>query len=198
MKKPVLHQLLQLSFGQYVEVWSGLIFEHYQIGMSDEELFGKLKLSAEDEARFSVEYSAILMTIAALSLDVKPKLTSEKYHDRLIDQMAENAYQKIMPDADKETVQYCFQFFRTKLKIFGQICKNIASKDASKRSADLAGFARYLVAQVDDSDEEKNAKAIERLGILLSEASDCFIRLVLNSVQDTIRLDGKPSFSVQK
>ncbi len=198
MKKPVLRQVIQLSFGQYVEVWSGLIFEHYQIGMSDDVLFQQLALEGDAQARFSVEYSAVLMTVAALSLGAKPNLTSEKNKERLIDQMAEASYQLIMPDADEETIDGCVRFFRSKLAIFSRICSNIAGKKAEARTRDLAGLSRYLAAQVSEREEEQNRQAIERIGVLLSDACECFIKLVTNSVQDAMRLDGKPSFSVQR
>ena len=55
-----------------------------------------------------------------------------------------------------------------------------------------------LVAQVHPDDEEANLKAVERIGILLSGATDTFITLVSNSVQDSIRMDGKPTFAVLK
>ena len=63
---------------------------------------------------------------------------------------------------------------------------------------EIIGFARYLAAQVSGKDEASNAIALEKLGILLSSACDAFMMLIGNTVQDTIQLDGKPSFSVKK
>ena len=60
------------------------------------------------------------------------------------------------------------------------------------------GFARYLAAQVSSRDESENTEAIQRLGIILSSASDAYMRLLSNSTQDTTQLNGKPSFSVKK
>ena len=76
--------------------------------------------------------------------------------------------------------------------------KNIYSTQPKRRQTDLIGFARYLAAQVSTKQESENAVALERLGILLSSASDSYMMLLQNTTQDTIQMDGKPSFSVQK
>lgn len=198
MKKSPLHATIQLSMGEYIDAFASLVYEHYQRAMSDDVLFQELSLSDEEQARFSVEYSTVLLVMATLAFKVKPKLTTEKYRDRIQQRMAESAYKKILGDADEQTISGCMTFYETKVKIFSQICTNLYSTVSANRQKDVVGFARYLAAQVSSRDEQSNMKALERLGILLSAANDSFVVLVANSVQDAVRMDGKPSFVIQK
>ena len=71
MKKAGLHATLQLSMKEYIETISGLVLEHYQRAISDEALFRELSMTPKEEARFSVEYSTVLLVIAALSFKKK-------------------------------------------------------------------------------------------------------------------------------
>lgn len=189
---------LQLSLGEYVETLASLVQEHYQRAMSDEELFAALTLSDQEQAQFSVEYATVLLVIAALAFKAKPKLTDEKYLNRIQTRTAESTFRKIFRDADEETVEACVAFYQQKKEVFSQVCKKIHSKDAALRQQDIVGFSRMLVAQLRPGMEEENLKAIQRVGICLNEATDTFITLVTNTVQDSVRLDGKPTFAVMK
>ena len=104
MKKSPLHATIQLSMGEYIDAFASLVYEHYQRAMSDDVLFQELSLSDEEQARFSVEYSTVLLVMATLAFKVKPKLTTEKYRDRIRQRMAESAYKKILGDADEQTI----------------------------------------------------------------------------------------------
>lgn len=198
MKKSPLRATIQLSMGEYIDAFTGLVVEHYQRAVSDDGLFQELSLTEEEQARFSVEYSTVLLVLACLAFRLKPKLTTDKYRERIQERISEGTYRKILSDADDETIQGCMAFLAAKRQIFEQICKNSYSTVASNRQKDVVGFARYLAAQVSSRDEESNMKALEKLGILLSCANDSFVTLIANSVQDTVRMDGKPSFAIQK
>ena len=141
----------------------------------------------------------MLTLIATMSFASKPKLcTNEKHRELLKEQIVEAVYKKVLPDADAQTINSCIDYHNGRLTIFTQICKNIYSTQPKRRQTDLIGFARYLAAQVSTKQESENAVALERLGILLSSASDSYMMLLQNTTQDTIQVDGKPSFSVQK
>ena len=86
---------IQLSLREYIDVWSGIAFEHYQQAVSDEALFDALQLDEEQTARFPLEYGTTLLVLAALSFKFKPKLTSEKYQTKICERMARS----IEPDA---------------------------------------------------------------------------------------------------
>ncbi len=191
--------VIQISFKEYVETWASLIHTFYQEGMSDDMLFQDLQMTPEKEVQFSLELSTTLTLIAVLSFSSKPKLcSSEKSRDALLDQIVETVYKKVISDADQETINSCVTFFKGKFAVFTQICKNIYSTNPKKRQPELIGFARYLAAQVSTKDEASNAIALEKLGILLSSACDSYMTLLANTTQDTIRMDGKPSFAVKK
>lgn len=200
MKKKTggLRSTIQLSLGEYVETLSSLVYEHYQRAMSDEALFAALALSEQEQTQFSVEYATVLLVIAALSFKIKPKLTDEKYLYRIQERTAEATFRKLLPDGDDETIQACVSLYRQKMEVFSQICKRIYAKEAALRQQDIVGFSRMLVAQLRPGAEEANLTAIQRVGICLSEATDTFIALVSNTVQDSVRLDGKPTFAVLK
>ena len=137
--------------------------------------------------------------LAILTFDAKPKLCLyENQRDKLKDGIIEAVYKKIVPDAGAETIASCSDYCRSRIAVFKQICRGIYSTNPQKRQADLVGFARYLAAQVSSRDESENTEAIQRLGIILSSASDAYMRLLSNSTQDTTQLNGKPSFSVKK
>ena len=194
-----LYTVIRVSFKEYVETWAELIHAFYQQGMSDDVLFQELQMSEEAQVHFSLELSTVLSVIAVLSFSSKPKLcTSTKHRDLLLEMIAEEVYKKVLPDADQETLDACKNYFGGKRNVFSQICKNIYSNNAKKRQGEIIGFARYLAAQVSGKDEANNAIALEKLGILLSSACDAFMMLIGNTVQDTIQLDGKPSFAVKK
>ena len=191
--------VIRINYKEYVETWSNLIYAFYQEGMSDDVLFQELQMSPEAQVHFSLELSTVLSLIAYLSFTSKPKLcTNEMHRDALREQIVEDVYRKVLPDADQETLNACVAFFGGKRNIFTQICKNIYSTNPKKRQPELIGFARYLAAQVSSKDEASNAIALEKLGILLSSACDAFMTLLANTTQDTIQLDGKPSFAVKK
>jgi hypothetical protein len=191
--------VIRTSFKEYVETWSNLIYAFYQEGMSEDVLFRELQLSEEAQVHFSLELSTVLSVIAVLSFEAKPKLcTSEKYRGVLITQIVEDVYRRVLTDADQETLGACVKYFNGKHSIFSQICKNIYSTNPKKRQNELIGFARYLAAQVSVKEEATIGIALEKLGILLSSASDAYMTLLENTTQDTIQLDGKPSFSVKK
>lgn len=193
-----LRSTIQLSLGEYVETLSSLVHEHYQRAMSDEALFTCLSLSEEEQTQFSMEYATVLLVIASLAFKAKPKLTDEKYLRRIQERTAESTFQKILCDADEETIQACVGLYRQKMEVFSQICKRIYSKEAALRQQDIVGFSRMLIAQLRPGAEEANLEAIQRTGICLSEATDTFITLIANTVQDSVRLDGKPTFAVLK
>lgn len=191
--------VIRTSFKEYVETWSNLIYAFYQEGISEDVLFRELQLSEEAQVHFSLELSTVLSVIAVLSFESKPKLTtSEKYRGVLLSQIVEDVYRRVLPDADQETLEACVKFFQSKHSIFSQICKNVYSTNPKKRQNELIGFARYLAAQVSTKEEATIGIALEKLGILLSSASDAFMTLLANTTQDTIQLDGKPSFAVKK
>lgn len=191
--------VIRINFKEYVETWANLIHTFYKEGMSDDVLFQELQLSEEAQVHFSLELSTVLSVIAVLSFSSKPKLCSnEKSTAALLDQIVEDVYKRVLPDADKETLTACVNYFNAKRNVFSQICKNIYSTNPKKRQNELIGFARYLAAQVSSKDEASNAIALEKLGILLSSACDAYMTLLANTTQDTIQLDGKPSFAVKK
>ncbi len=198
MKKAGLHATLQLSMKEYIETISGLVLEHYQRAISDEALFRELAMTPEGEAHFSVEYSTMLLVIAALSFKQKPKMTSEKSVREIQDGAARSAYQKILTDADEETLNGCLNFFHGKLNVFEQICSNIYQKDPAVRQKDIIGLTRYLASQVSSQKEQDLTSALKELGVLLSMAADTFTTLITNTVQDTVGLFSKPTFTVQK
>ncbi len=198
MKKAGLHATLQLSMKEYIETISGLVLEHYQRAVSDEVLFRELAMTPEGEAHFSVEYSTMLLVIAALSFKQKPKMTSEKCLKEIQDGAAKSAYQKILTDADEETLNGCLNFFHGKLNVFEQICSNIYQKDPAVRQKDIIGLTRYLASQVSSQKEQELTLALKELGVLLSMAADTFTTLITNTVQDTVGLFSKPTFTVQK
>lgn len=198
MKKAGLHATLQLSMKEYIETISSLVMEHYQKAISDEALFRELAMTPEGEAHFSVEYSTMLLVIAALSFKQKPKMTSEKCLVEIQDGAAKSTYQQILTDADEETLNGCVNFFHGKLKVFEQICTNIYQKDAAVRQKDIIGLTRYLASQVSPRKEDELVQALKELGILLSMATDTFSALVTNTVQDTVGFFSKPTFTVQK
>lgn len=194
-----LNTVIRVNYKEYVETWANLIHTFYQEGMSDDVLFQELQMTQEKEVQFSLELSTTLALIAVLTFSSKPKLCSnEKHRDGLLNLVVEQVYQKVLPDADKETLDYCKAFFDGKRAVFTQICKNIYSTNPKKRQPELIGFARYLAAQVSARDEASNAIALEHLGILLSSACDAYMTLLANTTQDTIQMDGKPSFAVKK
>ena len=190
---------IQLSMREYVDVWGSIAYEHYQQAVSDEVLFDALQLNKEQNSRFPLEYGTKLLVIAALSFHFKPKLTTEKYRDKLQERIADNLFSRIVKDADEETLTQCRTYFLSKLAIFDRFCVGIYSKTPSARQKDVLGFSRYLLSQLGvELDEEHQIKALERLGVLLTLADESFLKLVANSAQDAVRFDGKPSFVVQK
>ena len=82
--------------------------------------------------------------------------------------------------------------------VFEQICGNIYHKDAAVRQKDIIGLTRYLISQVSSRNEQELTFALKELGILLSMAADTFTTLIANTVQDTVGLFSKPTFTVQK
>ena len=105
---------VQLSMGEYIETFASLVHEHYQRAMSDEELFSALNLTEEAQAQFSVEYATVLLVIASLAFKVKPKLTTDKYRDRIQERMADGSFRKILTDADDETIAACVTFYQSR------------------------------------------------------------------------------------
>lgn len=191
--------VIRISFKEYVETWAKLIHAFYQEGMSDDVLFNELQMSEEGQFHFSLELTTVLSVIAVLSFSSKPKLcTSEKHRAALLDQIVQEVYKLVLSDVDEETLNVCVNYFNGKKAVFSQICKNIYSTNPKKRQPELIGFARYLAAQVSGKDEASNAIALEKLGILLSSACDSYMSLLENTTQDTIQIDGKPSFAVKK
>ena len=190
---------IQLSLKEYVDAWGSIAFENYQQAVSDEALFEALQLNEEQLSRFPLEYGTVLLVIAALSFKLKPKLTTDKYRTKLHERIADNLFSRIVKDADEETINQCRAYFFGKLGIFERICVGIYTKSPAARQKDIVGFSRYFLAQLGvELEEERQIKALERLGILLTMATESFLKLVANSAQDAIRFDGKPSFVVQK
>lgn len=196
--KKILHTVLQLSFKEYVQSWVELIYEFYQQGVCDESLRRELDLKGDANLQFSLEYATVLLQIAVLSFEAKPKLVTDKVKKKLLDQIVEGTFRRTHASDDNETLAVCVSFYQAKYQTFSQVCKNLSSTDEKKRQTDLVGFARYLVAQVSSRSEEDNIKAVEKLGILLSMASDAYMKLLNSSAQDTGRLDGTCNFTVHK
>lgn len=188
--------VLQLSFKEYTEAWVSVIYEFYQQGVCSEELQQEMALTEDQASQFSLEYGTVLLTAAILCMDAKPKLVVDRAKTELINSIVRSFYSRMISDADAQTLDSCKKFFDTKMLIFGQICRNIYSTNPQKRQTDALGFARYILSQVSDRSEEKNTGALKELGILITSASDAFIRLVINSAQNST--GNKPSFSVQK
>lgn len=196
---PKLHTLVQLSFKEYAETWAELIYTFYQQGMSDEGIFTDLQMSSEEEVQFSVELSTVLTMIAVMSFEAKPKMISnEKNRSKLFESIVMRTYRKVIGEENDELLNSCSQFYQSRYEIFSKICTHIHSKKPEKRQPELVGFARYLAAQASQKEEPEKAQALQRLGILLSSASDAYMKLLENSGQDSIQLDGKPSFVVKK
>lgn len=194
-----MNTVIQLPYKEYLETWTNLIHTFYQEGMSNDILFENLEMTPEGEVHFSLELTTVLTLIAVMSFEAKPKLcTDTKQRDKLLERIVEEAYKKILPDADAETLNSCIGYFQARKNIFTQICKNIYSTNPKKRQTDLVGFARYLASQVSSKDEESKAVALEHLGILLSSASDAYMMLLENTTQDTVAINGRPNFAVKK
>ena len=101
---------IQLSMREYVDVWGSIAYEHYQQAVSDEVLFDALQLNKEQNSRFPLEYGTTLLVIAALSFHFKPKLTTEKYRDKLQERIADNLFSRIVKDrrGNADTVPHLF------------------------------------------------------------------------------------------
>jgi hypothetical protein len=112
--------------------------------------------------------------------------------------MTEGAYRRIFPESGEKDIAACMEYYGKNMVIFSRVCKNIYSTDPDKRRNDLIGFARYLVSRIFVEDEEQGVDAIQRIGVLLISASDSFMKLIGNSAQDTIGMDGRPAFTVAR
>lgn len=199
MKKPVLNTVIRLNNKEYVDAWASVIHNFYQEGISDDLMFGNLGMTEEGEARLSLELSTVLTVVAILTFASKPKLcTNEKQLEKMKEAVIKATYQKVFPDFEEDVVQSCVTYCQSRVAVFSQVCRNIYSTQPQKRQSDLVGFARYLTAQVSARNESDNTVALERLGILLSSACDAYMKLLANSTQDTMQMDGKPTFSVKK
>ena len=199
MKKPVLNTVIRLTNKEYVDSWATLIHTFYQEGISDDKLFQNLGMTEEGEARLSLELSTVLTVVAILSFSSKPKLcTNEKQYEKMKEAIIQAVYQKVVPDFEEDVLKSCVTYCQSRVAVFSQVCRNIYSTQPQKRQGDLVGFARYLTAQVSARNESDNTIALECLGILLSSASDAYMKLLGNTTQDTTQIDGKPSFSVKK
>lgn len=198
MKGPKLTPQIQLSMKEYIDSWASIIYEHYQEAMSSEVLFTGLNLSEERQPEFSMEYVTTLLAMANICFKSKPKLTSEKHLAYIRTKMAENVYRRVLPDADGELLKSCLEIFDGKYAVLDKVCMNLYSKAFPVRQKDIVALSRFMVAQFSQKSEDENIEVLKQLGILMSKAVEHFMILVANSVQDTIKLDGKPSFSVQK
>ena len=194
-----IQSVIKLSFKEYIDVWSDMILTFYQQGLSNDSLLEDMKLTADLKSQFALELATVLTVVANLSFQAKPKmLTSEKNLEKLRSGILFDAYEKIFSDGDEAFLSSCKNLYENRYRIFEQLCKKVYSKDPAVRQEDLIGFARYLVGQVCSDAETNHSVSLEQLGILLSVATDTFIRLVENTAQDTMQLDGKPSFTVKK
>lgn len=196
--KKILHTVLQLSFTEYVQTWAGLIYEFYQQTMCDESISKALEIDQDNQLRFSLELATVLVIIAVMSFDAKPKLVTGKTRVKLMEKLVDESYRKIVAGDDEELREVCKAFYQTKYRMFSGLCKNLSSDKEERRRSDLVGFARYLVAQVSSRQEEDNMVALKELGVMLCMASEAFMHLLHNSQQDTGTWNGTCNFTVYK
>lgn len=198
MKGPKLSPQIQLSMKEYIDSWASIIYEHYQEAMSCEPIFEALSLDEAQQVQFSMEYINTLLAMANICFKSKPKITSDKNLTYIRAKMAENVYRRILLEADESLRKSCIEIFEGKYTVLEKLCNNLYNKAFTVRQKDIVALSRYMAAQFSTRSEENNMELLKQLGILMSKAVDHFMILVANSVQDTIKLDGKPSFSVQK
>lgn len=196
--KKILHTVLQLSFTEYIQTWSGLINEFYQQTVCDESLSKALEIDHHNQLRFSLEVATVLVMIAVMSLDAKPKLVTGKTREKLVEKLVDESYGTMVAGENKELREMCKAFYQTKYQMFSGVCKNLSSDKEERRRSDLIGFARYVVAQVSGRREEDNTVALKELGVILCTASEAFMHLLNNSQQDTGKWNGTCNFTVYK
>ena len=188
---------LQLTFDEFIKTWDALILEYYSRAFDPGLTDGLLGLKDEGVLRYSLELSAILLSIATRAWNAKKRI-SEQIKLQVADAVADRFYEELFHAQYRENQADYTGFFKRKYDLFLQICPNIASKEEARRKAELIGLARYLAAQVSDRPEQENAKAIEQLGVVFLSAAPVFIALTGNSAPDVGAIGGKPRFIVQK
>lgn len=187
---------LQLTFDEFVQTWRVLILEYYARALDPGLTDGELGLKEEGMLRYSLELSAILMSIALRAWNAR-KQVAEQVRRQVADAVVDSFYEKLFDAEYQENRAEYIAYFKSKYERFLQICPNLAGKDEKKRRAELIGLARYLAAQASDKPEEENAKAIEQLGVVFLSAAPVFLAMANNSAPD-IGTIGKPKFIVQK
>lgn len=187
---------LLLNFDEYCETWRALLGEYYNLALEGNITETLLGLDEDALGRYSLELSTVLLVIANLTWRGSKGMTEEA-KEKVLDAVAPIFYQSIYEESHPDFAAECEPFYRQKLQIFSQICKNLADKDGGKRKQDLVGLTRYLTAQASSRPERENLEAIERIGVLLVSFNNACLHLAKNSSLSLQGL-GKPKFVVQK
>ncbi len=188
---------LQLTFDEFIQTWRALILEYYSRALDPGLTDRELELKEEGVLRYSMELSAILLSIALRAWNARKQI-SEQIRRQVSDAVVDSFYEKLFDREYQENRAEYAAYFKSRYERFLQICPNIADKDERKRQAELIGLARYLVAQVSKKPEQENAQAIEQLGIVFFSAAPVFLAMASNSAPDVGTIMGKPKFIVQK
>ncbi len=202
MHLPVKQPELLLKCDEYVETWESLIQTFYLRIISDDAVYTALQLDEERQTRFSMELGTVLLVTAMRAWNQK-KL-SEPIKKRIEDGVIRSVFTNIF-SAEGDALETCLAFYAARYELFQELSptgantKKEAESHANKLRDQSIGFARYIVGQCSDVEENENTEIIKKLSIHLIGAAGTFLRLTGNTTLDSNSLIGmKPRFIVTK
>jgi len=186
---------LLLNNDEYVLTWVNLLTEFYSQGITREIIDVTIELKPDMLPEYSTNLSVIILTIGMLILKQNARIPS-KVAKNLEAEIAENFCTSIYKNVDKDFIENWKNYYFGQYRIFSQIIDSNKKSNRSNALPEVVAFARILTQNTIESNEP-NIEAMEKLSIILFNASDSFSKLASNSGM-SMKMFGKPSFVIKK
>jgi len=204
---------LLLKFDEYVDTWVAIINHFYEIGVSDDVIFGVA--GSDDEAQSRL---AMLLETQICSLAMRiwnGGTTSAKAKERVRAEVVTGSYQVAL-GLEGDALTKAVEYYENTDALFGEALERSGlgkSKDKGERDRPAAGegetddalqrqmlaTARFVISKSTGEKERDHPEAMERLGLLLLDAGVAFEKLTSHSVADgNTVLFKEPRFIVTK
>ena len=178
---------------EYSDILVDILHEYYNRIVSDDDIFLALDLKRKGTGKFAVDLSIVLAVMALRLFSLKHNNDGLKGFTRNhILQKIETSIFKF-DGTEKDNYE---DLFDQKYNMFASLVqKEKTSYDV--RTA-FVGFARYLVSQYSDKDEEENSEVIQKMSAHIVEYGEIISKFIANSkIKTGSALVGKYEYVVK-
>ena len=185
-------QKVTISGEEYCDILGDILHEYFNRIISDDEIFLALGLDSGNMQKFAIELSIVLGVMAVRLFGLKHNNDGLKGFTRanIMTKIEENIF-----DFDGKEKDNYEDLFDQRYNMFASLIST--EKSSYDVRSSFLGFARFLISQFSDKQEDENKEIIQKASSHIVEYGEIVSRFIANSrIKTTSALTGKYEFII--